>query len=164
MKTVLFLRHAHAEASSQDGSDFNRPLSGAGRDEARQVGQHLLHAHLTVDEVICSTALRTRETAAGVIEAARFRAPLHPEQAIYEAPAEELLAVLRGRPADTGRLLLIGHNPGIPDLVSLLTAGGGLAMAFAPATLAVVDFEGGWKDLAPGRGVLRSLTPVKAMG
>jgi phosphohistidine phosphatase len=164
MGTLLLLRHAHAEPRSKNGLDADRPLSAAGRQEARQVGGFLRRAGLPVDEVLCSAALRARETAAAVIEAAQLMLPVQHEPVLYEAPAEEILAFLHGRGGRPGHVLLVGHNPVISDLAGLLTSQGRLALAFPPATLAAIGFEGGWQALGPGRGLLLCLVPAKTMG
>jgi phosphohistidine phosphatase len=163
-KTLLILRHAHAEAGSPDGSDFNRALSEDGRKEAKRVGKFLRQAGGGADAVLCSAALRALQTAEGVLDAARLKLLLLPERAIYEASAEDLLRAVRATDAKLARLLLVGHNPGIADLLSLLASrDAALSLHFPPATLAAIEFEGDWKSLGPGRGTLRWIVPVKLM-
>ena len=104
------------------------------------------------------------QTAEGVLEAAKLKLPLVPERAIYEASAEQILRVVRATDGKLARLLLVGHKPGVADLLCLLTSHDmALAVHFPPATLAAIEFEGDWKGLGPGRGTLRWIVPVKLM-
>ncbi len=163
LKTLLILRHAHAEAGSADGSDFSRALSDDGRKESKRVGKFMRQAGIGADAVLCSAALRTRQTAEGVLEAAKLKAPLLAERAIYEASAEDILRAVQATDAKLARLLLVGHNPGVADLLSLLASHNSLSVHVPPATLAALDFEGEWKALGAGRASLRWIVPVKLM-
>jgi phosphohistidine phosphatase len=163
-KTLLVLRHAHAESGSADGSDFTRPLSEEGRKEAKRVGKYLRKEEIGVDAVLCSAALRTRQTAEGALEAAKLKLPVTAERAIYEASASEILQAVRGTGGKVTRLLLVGHNPAVADLVGLLASReSSLTVHFPPATLAALEFEGDWKSLGPSRATLRWIVPVKFM-
>lgn len=164
VKTLLILRHAHAAADSADGSDFNRPLTEDGRKEARRVGKFLRHAELAVDGILCSAALRTQETAEGVQEGAKLKAPVVQSRAIYEASAEDILQAVRGADEAWRHLLVVGHNPGVADLLALLTSRhGGLAVHYPPATLSLLELDGPWRGLTPGRALLRATVPVRLM-
>jgi phosphohistidine phosphatase len=164
-KSLLILRHAHAEAGSADGSDFSRRLSEDGRKEAKRVGKFLRHQELGIDGILCSAAVRTVETAEGVLEGAKLSAALVTERAIYECSAEDLLRTVR-KTADTiHQLLLVGHNPGVADLLALLASrASALSVHYPPATLSLVQFDGDWRALGPSRAMLRWLVPVKLMG
>lgn len=163
LKTLLILRHAHAETGSSDGSDFNRALSEEGRKECKRVGKFMRQAGIAADAVLCSSSLRTMQTAETVLEAAKLKARLIAERAIYAAPAEEILRAVQATDAKLARLLVVGHNPGVADLLSLLASHNSLAVHVPPATLAAIEFEGNWKALGPGRGTLRWIVPVKLM-
>ena len=108
-KTLILMRHAK---SSWDhaGPDIDRPLNARGQAAAPLLGAHLTALKLRVDDVLCSSALRTQETAA------RLNMPLPmftPIQALYLAPPRVLLEQLKQARGDT--VLLIAHNPGIAD-------------------------------------------------
>lgn len=145
MKTLLLLRHARPNRSSPTGRDFDRTLTFEGRAEALLVGQFLRRRQLTPGLVICSPAARARETADHVIEAAKLTAPLHFDERIYEANTGQLIEVVSeaGDAADV--LLIVGHNPGLQELIGRLT---GESVPVFPATLARIELEiDAWNEL-----------------
>jgi phosphohistidine phosphatase len=148
MPTLIVLRHAKA-ASSLGTPDVDRPLAGRGRKDAREAGERLRAAGLRPDRVICSTALRTRQTLDGL----SIDAPVDFEARVYDNDADEILGVLREQ--DAGTLLLVGHNPSMHRLVHDLT--GAAADHFPTSATAVIEFDGDWADLWPGTGRLVSL-------
>jgi phosphohistidine phosphatase len=148
MPTLIVLRHSKA-ASPLGMPDAERPLAERGRKDAEKAGDELRAANLAPDRVICSTALRTRQTLDGL----GLDAPVDFEARVYDNDAEEILDLLREQCEDT--LLLIGHNPSLHQLVFGLT--GGADDHFPTSATAVIEFDGGWEDLWPGAGRLISL-------
>ena len=111
--------------------------------------------------ILASPAVRVVETV-GVV-AAGYGAPIDPawDRRVYLASSAMLLDVVRETPGDAGRLLLVGHNPGLEDLVLLLVPHGGGALReeveekYPTATLAELTFDiDDWADAAPGRATL----------
>jgi phosphohistidine phosphatase len=145
MKTLLLLRHARPTLTSPTGRDFDRPLAAEGRADALLAGQFLRRKQLTPATVICSPAARARQTAEHVIEAAQLAAPLLFRDSIYEASAEQLIEVVAEAAGDAGVLLVVGHNPGLQELLERLTGAGA---SMHPATLARIDLDiDAWDDL-----------------
>jgi phosphohistidine phosphatase len=146
MKTLLLLRHAKTSSGSPTGRDFDRPLVEAGREAAQSVGQLLRHRRLTPAVVLCSPAARARETAERVIEAASFSTRLLFDERIYEASVEQLIELISEVSADeTETLLVVGHNPGLEELLARLT---GTHAPMRPATLARIDLDiDAWNEL-----------------
>lgn len=155
-------------------SDYERPLNRRGRDDAprmaawlRALGAPLPHAQAPVhalDWAWISGARRTRETAAVLLEALELPEHLQLfDDRLYLAPAPALLDVLRETPADRQWVMLVGHNPGVTELVNLLA---GTTVHDDLPTLAVVTFDLGceeWVDLRPGVGRLTSLMSPKRL-
>lgn len=148
MPTLIVLRHAKA-ATPLGTPDIDRPLAVRGREDAEKAGAELRAAGLSPDHVICSPALRTRQTFDGL----GLDAPVEYERRVYDNDAEEILDLLRLQSA--GTLLLIGHNPSMHRLVFGLS--GGAEAHFPTSATAVIAFEGDWSDLWPGAGRLISL-------
>jgi len=148
MKTLLLLRHARPAPSSPTGRDFDRTLADEGRADARLVGQMLRRSALTPDVVVCSPAARARETIALVAEAAQLSAPTRFDARIFDATVELLLEVISEVEDGAGVLLLVGHNPGLAELILHLT---GESASVSPGTLARVELDiAGWGDLRRG--------------
>lgn len=121
MKTLLLLRHAKSSWDDPALRDFERPLNERGLRVAPLMGRFLARRGLRPDLVVSSPAERARQTAALVAEAARLEAPLRFDERIYEATAARLAEVVSQTGEQVGTLLLVGHNPGMEELIELLT-------------------------------------------
>lgn len=156
-RTLLLLRHATAERSHPGGHDADRRLSALGRTEAAGVGAFLRGSGLQVDHVLCSPAVRTRETLEQLALGSGTETPvvdLVPR--LYAAGPEELVELLSGLTATT--VLVVGHAPAVPEAVALLAgpgsspgAGAAIASRYPPGTLT---------HLRSGRGVLGAKSAV----
>ena len=160
MKTLTLLRHAKSGWDDPVARDFDRPLNLKGRRAAQLIGRHIKAEGLAFDHVLASPAQRVVETVAEV--EAGYGASLAPawDKRAYLASAATLLDLARETPAKAERLLLIGHNPGLEDLVLLLVPGGGdlrdaVEEKYPTATLAELTFDvDDWPSLAPGGATL----------
>jgi len=156
VKTLYLLRHAKAESQSASG-DAGRKLTKLGRKSAEAIAAFLAGLAPAPALVLCSPALRTRETLERVLPALQRRPLVALEDAIYLAEPEALLRLLRETPEAMASLLLIGHNPGLHELaVRLVADPEPLATEFPTAALAVLRLEGEWAALR-WRGATLSL-------
>ncbi len=155
MRELLLLRHAEAMHAGPDGRDAERPLSLHGEAQASAVGTWLAEQGAEPDTVLCSPARRAQMTADAVCRALRTRTPRF-LPAIYQATPGELLSLVEHHAPDARQVLLVGHNPGLEQLLALLTAGRSAgARGMSPATLAWVDTAD--DAFEPGHGRLRVL-------
>lgn len=154
-RRLILTRHAKSDWNIPGLADCDRPLNARGRRAARALGDWLASRGHEPEEVLCSPALRTRQTwdevRAAVMET---RPELRLEPALYEATPEAMLAVLRS--ARQQVVMMIGHNPAIAALAAMLPARLPLDPDFrtypTTATL-VVDFQlEDWADLRPATG------------
>lgn len=120
MKTLTLLRHAKSSWDDPVSRDFDRPLNGKGQRAALAVGRYLRSEGLTFDHVVASPAVRIVETVEQV--EAGYGSELAPvwDKRVYLASAGSLLDVVHELPAQAGTVLLVGHNPGLEDLVLTL--------------------------------------------
>lgn len=114
MKRLTLLRHAKAVADSP-GGDFDRALNDRGRADAARMGRELQQLGFVFDLILASPARRVVETLKGIGEQSPTFDPR-----IYNAPTEQLLDIVRSVDDGITSLLIIGHNPGIGRLASLL--------------------------------------------
>lgn len=155
MRELVLLRHAEAMQSGPDGRDGERPLSLHGEAQARAAGAWLVEHHAAPDVVLCSPARRTQMTLAEVQRALVLPEPVFLPQ-IYQATPGVLLALIESQAPAAHQVLLVGHNPGLEQLLTLLTEGrsaGGRGLA--PASVAWVELAD--DVLEPGHGRLRHL-------
>lgn len=119
-KTLLLLRHA--KSSWKDGtlSDHDRPLKKRGRKDATRVGEFLAKKGMVPDRVVSSTATRAVATAQAVVETCGFSGPLETTRRLYMAPASAYIELIQGFEETCERPLLVGHNPGMEELVAHL--------------------------------------------
>lgn len=118
-REIVILRHAQAQPAGAGQSDATRELTSHGRAEAEAVRRWFAEHQLAFDLVLCSPATRARQTT----ELALGGSPeTRIEPRIYDATPGALMDVLDGA-RGAGRVLLVGHNPGLEQLVALLTEG-----------------------------------------
>lgn len=148
MKTLLLLRHAKSSWDDPALDDHDRPLSKRGRRDAPRMGRLLRDEKIVPDVILSSTAERARETAAAVAEASGFSGESRLLRALYLAGPAEILAALRAVRGDARSAMVVGHNPGIEELLSDLT---GAETHLPTAALARIDLTVRlWGGLEPG--------------
>jgi len=168
MHRLHLLRHAK---SSRDGEvdDCERRLSRRGRDDARTVGRTFPAALGSLDLVLCSSALRTRETAEFVLAGFAPVPTVLFEDALYLAGPAVLLKRLVQLDESAGAVLVIGHNPGLHELaLALALTEGAVHRALAhgkfPTTArATFAIEGTWAALGKQRHRLVDYVTVKSL-
>lgn len=154
-KTLYLLRHAKSSWDEPGLTDFDRPLNKRGQKTAPLMGKMMREHGIEPGLILCSPAKRTRQTAELVMEKGRLKAPVLYVDDIYESSARRLLSVLatNGRQAEV--LLLVGHNPGLADLLQVIS---GAHEHFPTAALACLSVEvDEWKDIQSGAGRLEWL-------
>ena len=138
MRELILLRHAHAEPAADGQADLDRPLSPHGLAEAEAAGRWLQEHKLVPDRVLCSPARRTRETLEAVLERTGY-VEQRLEEWIYDAVPGTLAALLDEH-KEVERLLVVGHNPGLEQLVALMHSGqSGDYRGMPPASVAVLS-------------------------
>ncbi|MDO8900668.1 MAG: histidine phosphatase family protein [Phenylobacterium sp.] len=157
MQRLILLRHGKAERDSPSGDDFARRLTPRGAKDARQAGERLAEMGFRPDLALVSTAARTRETweaLKGVCPACEVR--FHDD--LYHAEAETVLARVREAAGSSDALMVIGHNPGLHELVLRLLVEGGASpdllqsarARFPTSAAAVFLFDGQGRPVYDG--------------
>ncbi|HEU5485060.1 MAG TPA: histidine phosphatase family protein [Microlunatus sp.] len=153
---LYLLRHAKS-AWDQPLTDHERPLARRGSRDARAAGRLLADRGWRPDLVLCSTAVRTRQTWQRASASGALAGAVRFVDAIYEASVEQLLALVRQSPDDVGSLMLIGHGPGLPGLAGSLgarpephEAWARMDRKYPTSGLAVLRLPGRWADAAAG--------------
>src|SRR5437660_316049 len=160
VRQVSLLRHAKSSWAADGQPDRDRPLAPRGRKAARRLAVHLREQEVRPDLVLCSPAARTRETLELIRVELGDDVDVQVEEELYGAGARELLDRLRRLPDAVEWAMVVGHNPGLQQLVVLLARDGALrerARSHYPTgALATLRLpQGGWTELAPGRAELR---------
>jgi phosphohistidine phosphatase len=152
-RTLVLLRHAKSDWSGGE-PDLRRPLADRGRRQAPEAGRWLAGNIGTLDLAVVSPASRTRQT--WELAAGELTTPppvVRVDERVYAADAEDLLAVVHGLDADLGVVALVGHNPGLEDLATLLA---GECLPMKTSALAVFALTGPWAAAGPDHARLRA--------
>lgn len=157
---LVLLRHAKAEQAGYE-RDHERELTPRGRRDASAAGRWLRENGIGLDEVICSTSIRTQQTAEQLWESGVPETEVHYDRRIYLASTDSLISVVRDADPDAAVVMLIGHAPGLPGLASVLADGEGsreahqlMSEGFPTCGIAVLRYSGHWSDLAECSAVL----------
>src|SRR6185312_1301433 len=152
--------------------DHARALTLRGITDAELVARYLAKSGTALDRVLVSTSARTVQTADLVLRALAMPPRADYRDALYLAETGKILAMIQGLPAKTGAVMVIGHNPGLEELATLLAREpvrrkererrDVLEEKFPTASLAVLDFAiDRWRDLKPETGKLADFVRPK---
>jgi phosphohistidine phosphatase len=171
VKRLFLVRHAKAVPAARDADDHARRLAEQGRADAALMAGYIKRKNYRPDLVLCSDSARTRET----LEIGRAITEMQPcvdyRGDLYLAEPSLLLAVLREVPDRANSVMLVGHNPGLEQIVSMLLKHdqndphhyrSALEEKFPTAAFAVLDFDiADWTQLAEGSGALADFKTPK---
>ena len=146
MKILLLLRHAKSSWKDESLPDFERPLSKRGLRDATRIGQLLNEENLLHDLILSSSSRRTRHTVELATEAGGYIGEVHWLDELYAAPPENYLDALWGLPDTYGCVMVVGHNPGLEELLDLLT---GEEEGMSTACLAQINLPiQSWREMS----------------
>ncbi len=152
---LYLLRHAKAEPWSPLGNDFSRSLTSGGTQHAKLVAGWALKTLTAPDTILCSPAKRTRETLAPLLgHWSQLLANTDYVDSMYNASLNMLLTLAEDAFGYSERLLMVGHNPGIEQmLINVLQQEQAVTIQHMSAgTLSVIEFPGGFRrDTNNGR-------------
>jgi phosphohistidine phosphatase len=167
MKQLFLIRHAKSSWDDADLADHDRPLAPRGERALKLIAEHLGREGVRPALVLCSSAVRTRETLERIAPALGEGIPVKIESGLYGASEQRLLERLRAVDDGVESVMLIGHNPGVAELARSL-AGSGRKLAdlsgkYPTGALATLEFSGRWGDLQPGRADLTDFVTPKQL-
>ena len=159
MKTLLILRHAKSSHDDPSLSDHDRPLAKRGKRAAKKIARLMDREGLWPDRILSSTATRAASTIRRVVQASaepqRNAERVEFHRALYTFEAGEVVDAVRAMGRDEESLMIVGHNPGLENLVRYLS---GEHRRFPTAALARIELSiDGWDRLDRGTGTLRGL-------
>ncbi len=122
MKTLYIIRHAKSSWSSSAKSDFERPLNKRGERDAPIMGDMLKQKNILPDLIIASPANRAKTTAMIIANSILYKEDdIFFIKDLYLASNEEILDILKSVDPAINSLFLVGHNPGLTDLINQLS-------------------------------------------
>jgi phosphohistidine phosphatase len=141
----------HAKSAWPDGvAEHERPLAGRGRRDAPEVGRWLADAGVQPEVAYVSSAVRARATFD--LLAAELSSPVRAivTDDVYGASSGDLLDLIRSAHDGAHSVLVVGHNPGIGTLASVLDDRQSGMLDFKTSAVAVFDVGGAWAEVNPG--------------
>ena len=175
MKDLFIVRHAKSSWDEDVLDDYDRPLNARGNLAAPLMGSYLKSSIKKPDWILCSPALRCRETLEAFLDAGLETGGIEMLDELYIAPVKDLLAFISGQDDTNDALMVIGHNPGLQQLVLFLAAdmapeaSGGLSLADIASKFPTAGFVhiklyiSKWADIAPLCGTLYVATSPKRL-
>lgn len=166
MKTLGLFRHAKSDWDDPRARDFDRPLNERGRKGAALMGRHIIGYGTKWERVLASPAVRVTQTIELAMQAANIKSPVRWDRRIYLATSPSLIEFLREQEGDPATVLLIGHNPGLEDVIFDLVPDDGssplrdiVEEKFPTAAFAVLEIDiDSWSELDDGMARLVHLT------
>lgn len=154
MKRLILMRHAKSDWIN-GVSDFDRPLAARGHREAALAGAWLVKENILPDFILCSSALRTRQTCTWVCDQLGDKAPTPKlEDGLYAASESSMLSIINHTPETVQTLMVIIHMPGVQELALRLAsresdqdAYMGVATDYPTSALTVFNYDGEWAHL-----------------
>lgn len=167
VKRLLLMRHAKSSWDDPKLADAERPLAPRGRKAAARVAKHMKKSGLEPSIVLCTSAVRARQTLEILKSALPESTTVKIEPRLYTAGSKELMNRLRRLSGRARSVLIIGHNPAIQELALELLSdeaqAAEVSKKFPTAALAIFDVRiREWKNLGPGKASLVNfVTPKK---
>lgn len=171
MRRLILLRHAKSDRGIAGIPDIARPLNPRGKEASVRIGGYMTRHDLVPNQVLCSTAQRTRETWEIVATAFPTPPPVVFDKRLYEADTDKILGVLREAEPDAHIVMIVGHNPGMHELAKSLIAAGdidqraNLHQKLPTGALIVIDFAVDlWTDVHANSGRLDRFVSPRSLG
>lgn len=166
MKKLGIWRHAKSDWNDRSARDFDRPLNKRGRKGAAIMGRHIASQPTYWERIIASPAVRVAQTIELGAQAAKINPQVRWDRRIYLASSATLIDLLREQDGDPGTILMVGHNPGLEDLIFDLVPDDGssplrdiVEEKYPTAAFAQLEIDiDSWGDLEEGMARLVQLT------
>lgn len=166
MKILGLFRHAKSDWDDPRARDFDRPLNRRGKKGAAVMGRHIRHYGQRWDRILASPAVRSAETIEVATQGTGNNLPINWDRRVYLASSATLLDLLREQDDSLNSVLMVGHNPGLEDLIFDLVPDDGssplrdiVEQKFPTAAFAVMHLPvDRWADLAENSAALVHLT------
>jgi phosphohistidine phosphatase len=148
LKRLTLMRRGNAQWKDPQISDFDRPLNRRGQSEAEAMGRRLMELQLVPTVLLMSTARRATQTAEIVARELGVSARnIRSQEALYLAPAEDILQIVQFTGPRIQHLMIVGHNPGITEVAQLLAPNRGIDVLDTAAACSFTFDINSWADV-----------------
>lgn len=162
VKKLTLLRHAKSGWDDPVARDFDRPLNARGKRAAHRIGEYLRAHDIHYDHIVASPAIRVVETLEHLSEGVGETVAPAWDKRVYLASAVSLLDVVHEVDDSHDSVLLVGHNPGLEDLVLMMVpdrpgdeARDQIEEKLPTASIVEISFPvDRWEDIRPNSGLV----------
>jgi phosphohistidine phosphatase len=121
VKSLLILRHAKSSWKNYHLADHDRPLKKRGKRDAPRMGEFIRDEGMLPDYIVCSTAKRARDTLDLLVDASGYDGDIEYHRDLYHTDPEDIIEILSDLPDKYQSVMVVGHNPGLEELVEMLS-------------------------------------------
>jgi len=152
MKNLLILRHAKSDWSQPYTSDYDRPLNERGKKDAPLIGEEIFRRKIVPQIILSSTAKRAKRTAEKVSQSFNYQGKIVWMEKFYFGDEDDIIKALQTIESQYERVMIVGHNPTLENLVALLTSSK-MDIELPTASLVSIDFNfEAWNKLTLNSG------------
>lgn len=153
---LYIMRHAKSDWSGSDVSDFDRPINSRGETQVKAMGQWMADNGYIPQHVISSSALRAKQTTALLLESFVQTPPekVSEQEALYLADMATLLGCIDSNKEHLNSLMIVGHNPGLEELIHYLALSPATIKPIKTANLAIFEYSDSEFDIYRDKGKL----------
>jgi len=163
MKSIILFRHGKSDWHADYSTDHNRPLNKRGTKSAKLMGKYLANINHLPEKIICSTALRAKETAEIAIKNWNWNSNIEFNKNIYHCSEKLLLSIAKQQSSKLKKICFIGHEPSFSSFIIQST--NSRVVKFPTAAMARIDFATNlWKNIIFREGKLIWLIKPKEIG
>ena len=153
MRTLYIVRHAKSSWADAGMTDFARPLNARGLHDAPMMAKRF-DARLEPVDLLMSSPAKRALTTAMAFSTELENVPVHEIPELYLATPRVILSIIERLPDGVRHAMLFGHNPGLSELVELLTDTG--IRELPTCAMVRIDFSAdSWQEIAVGTGTLK---------
>jgi len=157
------MRHAKSDWTTGN-DDFQRPLNKRGEEDAPFMGKIISSIERVPDLIYVSAAMRTKQTASLCVQGMQFKGDVSFKEELYEGDTNSVLNVLQKTPEKYQRIMLVGHNTYLEELISSLICANKINLHFPTAAIAIFEAEiESWKQLKQSSSCLLGILIPKML-
>ncbi|MDY6873086.1 MAG: histidine phosphatase family protein [Chloroflexota bacterium] len=120
MKTLLLMRHAKSSWKDETLSDHERPLKKRGKKDAKLISKVIKKKDLTPELILCSSAVRARETAKILTDALDYDGKVAYSDELYMGEPQDFVTALKNVDNKLDKVMIVAHNPGLEAYLQII--------------------------------------------
>ena len=164
MKEIIICRHAKSSWKNKTLDDHKRPIKTRGKKDSKRLGIFLRKVELLPGLILSSTSERTRQTIKFFLKTAKCQPEIDYIQAFYMGSVSDIFQSLCKVSNDVSRAMVVGHNPTLEKMISLLTSSKGLNLRLPTTGLAYLTVDSSqWSGLQKGQAELKWMITPKIL-